>query len=113
MSWAFWASWCTFPSKIRYLTSIGKNVILFPEGTSSRNGNSRKELKKGIFYLCEKHNINIIPVTLKYSKDIGLDKKDTFDINNLFDVNCDVIIHNSPKGDLRKNVAKKIFTPLC
>ena len=98
--------------KIRYLISKGKNVILFPEGTSSRTGNSKKELKKGIFKLCEDYNIDITPVTLKYSKDIGIDINDTFTINTLCNFNCDVIIHDSPKGDLRSDVTKKIFYPL-
>jgi len=98
--------------KIRYLIRNGKNVIIFPEGTTSREGNTKKELKKGIFKLCEDYKIDITPVTLKYSKNIGIGDGDTFKIEHLFNLNCDVIIHDSAKGNLRLDVAKKIFDPL-
>lgn len=98
--------------RIRYLIRNGKNVIIFPEGTSSREGNSKKELKKGIFKLCEDYKIDITPVTLKYSKNIGLGMNDKFKVENLFNLNCDVIIHDGGKGNLSLDVAKKIFDPL-
>jgi 1-acyl-sn-glycerol-3-phosphate acyltransferase len=48
------------------------NIIIFPEGTSSKKG-IPKNFKKGLFYLCKDNNIPILPCTIKYSKDIGLD----------------------------------------
>ena len=69
-----------------------RNIIVFPEGTSSRSGRP-KEFKNGLFKLAEEKHIDILPVTLKYEKDIGLNKEDIFNVNNLFNQKCRVYIH--------------------
>lgn len=53
---------------------INKNVIIFPEGSSTRNGIPKK-FKKGIFYLAFENNISILPCSLKYNNSIGIDSK--------------------------------------
>ena len=53
--------------KIIEITSLGKNILVFPEGNVSRNTREGiKEFKKGLFYLAYENNIPILPITLDY-----------------------------------------------
>ena len=84
------------------------NILVFPEGTSTRNGKP-KEFKKGIFYLCSQYQIPILPVTIKYNKDIGLNKEDKFNPFILFDLEVDIYIHPIIKGNDMETLKTKVY----
>ena len=69
------------------------NIIIFPEGTSTRSGVS-KEFKNGIFFLAAEHNIPIVPITLHYSKDIGIDPGGKLDLFEWINTNVRVVVHD-------------------
>jgi 1-acyl-sn-glycerol-3-phosphate acyltransferase len=70
-----------------------KNVLIFPEGTTRING-IPKEFKTGIFRLAVEHQIDILPITIKYDKDIGTVIGKPLEHNKLFDTMADVYIHD-------------------
>jgi 1-acyl-sn-glycerol-3-phosphate acyltransferase len=70
-----------------------KNVFIFPEGTTTKNG-IPKEFKTGIFRFAIENKIDILPITIKYDKDIGNEKGDPFNHYKLFDTNANVYIHD-------------------
>ena len=70
------------------------NVLIFPEGTTSRTG-VPKEFKTGIFRLAIEHQINILPITIIYDKDIGKDNGNIqLDNVNIFDNKANIYIHD-------------------
>lgn len=74
------------------------NVIIFPEGTSRRDG-IPKTFKSGIFELANEHDIDIIPCSIKYNKDIGLNppkngKPDKFKLSDWIGVSAVVKVHD-------------------
>jgi 1-acyl-sn-glycerol-3-phosphate acyltransferase len=68
------------------------NVLVFPEGTTRTNG-IPKDFKNGIFQLAVENKINILPITLKFNKDIGSEKGEPIKILNIFDNVVDIHIH--------------------
>jgi 1-acyl-sn-glycerol-3-phosphate acyltransferase len=64
-------------------TKKGKNVLIFPEGTSQRCFKKPLLFRRGIFDLCFEKKIPIVSVSLNYSKDIGFDKKDKIDFSKM------------------------------
>jgi 1-acyl-sn-glycerol-3-phosphate acyltransferase len=71
----------------------GKNVLVFPEGTAHRDG-VPKDFKNGIFELAVENKLRILPITLKYDKDIGTEKGESFKNCNFFNNIVDVYIHD-------------------
>jgi len=69
-----------------------KNILIFPEGTTRTNG-IPKDFKNGIFQLATENKINILPITLKFDKDIGSEKGEPIKILNIFDNVVDIYIH--------------------
>ncbi len=61
-------------------TQSGKNILIFPEGTTQECFKKPLPLKKGIFDLAYEHKIPIFTVSVNYSKDIGLSKNKGFDL---------------------------------
>lgn len=103
--------------KNKILKSIhdGNHVLIFPEGTSHRDG-IPKMFKNGIFHLCHDHDIPILPVTIKFDKDIGLEREDIFQIRDVFDTNVSVYIHSvdskqESMEELRDKTFNKIISP--
>lgn len=70
-----------------------KNILVFPEGTTRKNG-IPKEFKHGIFQLAIEHNMNILPITIKYDKDIGTEREEPLNMSLIFNNNADVYIHD-------------------
>lgn len=69
-----------------------RNIIVFPEGTSSSSGKPL-EFKNGLFKLAEEKHIDILPVTIKYKNDIGLNKDDKFNLKNIINQDCYIHVH--------------------
>ena len=70
-----------------------KNILVFPEGTTHKDV-IPKEFKQGIFQLATENKIKILPITLKFDKDIGTEKGEPIKILNIFDNEVDVYIHD-------------------
>ncbi len=91
-------------NKIKESLENNKNVLIFPEGTSHRNG-IPVAFKQGIFDLAVENKMNILPITLKYNRDIGAEKWEPPNTAMLFDNEVDVYIHdviNSETDDCYK-----------
>ncbi len=71
----------------------GKNVIVFPEGTTQHCFKKPLEFKKGIFHLAHENNIPIFSFSINYSKDIGFNKKETTDFVHIFMQKADVRLY--------------------
>ena len=69
------------------------NILVFPEGTSTRNGYP-KEFKNGLFKFSAENNIPIVPITIKYKRQIGIKKGDPFKLNQILDNEATIYIHN-------------------
>jgi 1-acyl-sn-glycerol-3-phosphate acyltransferase len=74
-------------------TNNGKNILVFPEGTTRRDGVPR-EFKTGIFKLAIENKMRILPITLKYNKDIGTEKGEPTNFSSIFNNEVDVYIHD-------------------
>ena len=70
-----------------------KNILIFPEGTTRTNGIPR-DFKHGIFQLAIDNNFDILPITIKFNKDIGVEKDEALNFKGLFDNKADVYIHD-------------------
>ena len=104
-------------TKKRMLTTIYKNnnVLLFPEGECTRQG-IPIDFKPGSFKLCSENNIWILPISLKYEQDIGVNRTDKVDIKKWFNVSVHMHIHAPTYNDewniLKDNVLDIIRKPL-
>ena len=96
------------------LIKKGRNVITFPEGTRSKNGNIGK-FKKGSFLIAYNDKIPIIPIAIKNSNKINPDNslriyKSTVRVN-IGNIINDYSKFNSPEelSDYTKNEVKKLL----
>jgi 1-acyl-sn-glycerol-3-phosphate acyltransferase len=84
-------------NKIVDCLNNGKNILIFPEGTTHKDG-IPKEFKKGTFELAVENKLRILPITIKYAKDIGKEKGDPIELLNIllniFDNVVDIYIHD-------------------
>jgi 1-acyl-sn-glycerol-3-phosphate acyltransferase len=100
------SSWCFIPYKrgdkadgkktrntIVDTLSDGKNILIFPEGTSHKNG-IPQQFKKGSFEIAVANKLRILPITIKYEKDIGAENDDPVLFFNAFDNVVDIYIHD-------------------
>ncbi len=91
-----------------------ENVLVFPDGRCYKDGHPG-EFKNGIFRLCAEHNIKILPITIRYTKDIGIDKNTIFHLFEIFDQTCTIYIHdicqNTNYIELKQSVYDKIASP--
>ena len=85
-------------NKIKECLVNDTNVLIFPEGTTHRNG-IPVEFKQGIFDLAVEKKMNILPITIKYNRDIGSEKGDPLNTAMLFDNEVDIYIHDFIDGE--------------
>ena len=97
------------------LINNNNTVLLFPDGTTRKYG-IPQEFKPGSFKLCAENNIKILPITLKFNKNIGLDKNDSLKLLDWFDLQADIYIHepiyDPDWQNLRNIVFETIKLPL-
>jgi 1-acyl-sn-glycerol-3-phosphate acyltransferase len=97
------------------LLNTNNNILLFPEGTCTRSG-IPQEFKPGCFRLCAENNIWVLPITLKFNKNIGLNKNDSVNLKKWFDITATVHIHepifNNDWEIFKNKVLNKIRGPL-
>lgn len=100
---------------IKIIKKDKQKVMLFPEGKPTRKG-IPSELKSGSFRLCADNNIYILPVTIKFNKNIGIDTTDPVILSDWFNLEADVYIHkpvfNKNWQQLQNIVLEKIKKPL-
>jgi len=70
------------------------SILIFPEGTSRKDG-IPKDFKNGIFELCCEKSFSILPITLKYKKNIGTEKGEPLIVFNWFDNDVELHIHDT------------------
>ncbi len=80
-------------NKIKDSLEKGKNILIYPEGAAHRNG-IPVVFKQGIFDLAVENKMNILPITIKYNRDIGAEKWEPPNTKILFDNEVDVYIHD-------------------
>ena len=90
-----------------------RNILIFPEGTSRYDG-IPKEFKSGIFRLCSANRLKILPIKIKFNRNVGIEKGgDLLNPSDLFDLIADVYIHpvqvNDNWEELRDNVFNLII----
>ena len=71
----------------------GKNMIVFPEGTTQHCFRKPLPFKKGIFDLAYDHKIPIFTFSINYSKDVGFCKEEKYDFSLIFKEQPDVRIY--------------------
>lgn len=49
----------------------GKNIIAFPEGTRSRDGEMKKAFKKGIFHMAIQAQVSLVPIAISGAYDLA------------------------------------------
>lgn len=74
-------------------TKEGKNVIVFPEGTTQHCFKKPMEFKKGIIHLAYDNNIPVFSFSINYSKDIGFDKNEKTDFIHIFMQKADIRLY--------------------
>ena len=80
-------------NKVMQYLEQNANIMVFPEGTTHKNGVS-KDFKPGIFKLAVEKKINILPLTIKYKKDIGTEIGQPLNFLNWYDNEVDIYIHD-------------------
>ena len=92
----------------------GRNILVFPEGTTRKNG-IPKDFKHGIFHVAINHGLRILPVTVKFAKDIGCEKGEQMNPCNFFGNTVDVFIHDivDPAGETAAGLKEKVFHRIC
>jgi 1-acyl-sn-glycerol-3-phosphate acyltransferase len=93
----------------------GDTILLFPEGKTTKNG-IPIEFKPGCFKLCAENEIEILPISLQFNRNIGLDTKDPVKLEDWFNLISTIYIHkpifNKDWQLLMNKVYNKIREPL-
>ena len=87
------------------------NIIIYPEGTSTKNGVS-KQFKEGIFHLAAENKIPIIPITIHYSHNIGIEVGDKFILSNWFNIETKIIFHEKIKNNNYLELKNEVFNTI-
>ena len=90
------------------LINNNNTVLLFPDGTTRKYG-IPQDFKSGSFKLCAENNIKILPITLKFNKNIGLNTNDSVKILDWFDLKADIYIHEPIYDKNWENLRNKVF----
>jgi 1-acyl-sn-glycerol-3-phosphate acyltransferase len=86
-------------------------ILLFPEGTGTKNG-IPNNFKSGSFRFCSENNIKILPLTIIFNKNIGASRNDNINLNNWFNINAKIIIHEPIYDSNWLNLKNKVFNKI-
>ena len=86
----------------------GENIIVFPDGETRRDG-IPKQFKSGLFRTAADNNISIIPLTIKYSKPIGVNREDIINPIKWFNNSATIYIHPEQKSDKWEELKDNCF----
>jgi len=95
--------------------ATGSNILIFPEGDTRKDG-VPKDFKNGIFHLALANKSKILPITLKYAKNIGWVAGESLDMIKWLDNDVDVYIHdviNSEEESSFLSLKEKTFDAIC
>jgi len=90
----------------------GDTILLFPEGTTSKTRFPSK-FKPGSFHLCAENNIEILPITIKFDKNIALDTKDPVKICDWFNLNSTLYIHKPIYHENWEILMNSVYDKIC
>jgi len=80
-------------NKIVQTLENGNNLLIFPEGKTSKNGVPH-EFKNGIFHLAVDNALQILPITLKYKNVIDVTGTGILKFKEWLDNDVDIYIHD-------------------
>lgn len=63
-----------------------RSVVVFPEGTTQKCGNDILPFKAGMFHLAYDNDIEIQPISIHYTKQVGFGQKDYANVASFFDI---------------------------
>jgi 1-acyl-sn-glycerol-3-phosphate acyltransferase len=87
----------------------GNRVLVFPEGITHTNW-IPKEFKKGIFHLYQDNHIPILPLTLMFDRNIGLEKEENFNIFDIYDVNVTIyVLETITESEIMEYLKQDVF----
>jgi 1-acyl-sn-glycerol-3-phosphate acyltransferase len=97
-------------NKVREILKYKKNtnILVFPEGRSRRAGQCL-EFKPGIFKVAQENNVNILPITLKYTTFDGKNKGEKCILKDWLNHKCHIYIHELVKVDDSEKMLKETF----
>jgi 1-acyl-sn-glycerol-3-phosphate acyltransferase len=86
------------------------NVCVFPEGKTTIDGKPQC-FKKGIFHLAYEKQMNVLPITLVYKRNIGGDMTTDLSLYEWFDNRVDIYIHEQIReSDSPEELLEKTFS---
>ncbi len=87
------------------LEEINNNntILVFPEGIVTKNG-IPTSFKPGSFELCKEHSISILPISIKYTTNIGVNEGDNTKFMDWFNLEPTLYIHDIINPDKFTNV---------
>ena len=96
------------------ILNTGCNVLVFPEGDTRKDG-VPIEFKSGIFHLAVANRAKILPITLKYSKNIGWIKGEPLDMIKWLDNEVDIYVHDviNAEDESFQTLKDKTFNTIC
>jgi 1-acyl-sn-glycerol-3-phosphate acyltransferase len=97
--------------KILKIIDKKNTILLFPDGETRKDG-IPQDFKPGSFKICASNKIKILPITLKYKENIGINRKDPVNINNWFNVNANIYIHPLIYDDDWDVLRTKVFNTI-
>ncbi len=68
-------------------------ILIFPEGIVTKKG-IPESFKPGSFEICKDNNISILPLTIKYNKNIGVNENENTNLSNWFNAEATIYIHD-------------------
>jgi 1-acyl-sn-glycerol-3-phosphate acyltransferase len=93
---------------LKVIKNTKTNIVIFPEGICTRSG-IPTEFKYGSFKLAADNNIGIIPVSIKYKRNIGINREDPLNLSDWFDNTVDVYIYDVVYNSNPKVLMQSVF----
>jgi 1-acyl-sn-glycerol-3-phosphate acyltransferase len=79
--------------KIIEIINNNNTVLLFPEGIVTRKG-IPESFKPGSFEICKENSISILPITIKYNKDLGVNENENGKFLDWINTEVTLYIHD-------------------